>query len=96
MKTADLIYIIFYNYYIAWRSAPSPFDAWSRIRKLGSSVMHANMIENMFNIPSIYNIYIIYKIMFPSGETPVLAAAPLNGSNFGAEDNSFPGHKIIS
>ena len=29
-----------------------------------------------------------------TGGTPVLAAAPLNWSSFGAEDNSFPGHVI--
>ena len=34
------------------------------------------------------------KIMFPSGGTPVLAAAPLNWSSFGAEGSSFPGHII--
>ena len=28
--------------------------------------------------------------MFPSGGTPVLAAAPLNWGSFGAESNTFP------
>ncbi len=31
----------------------------------------------------------LHKIMYPSGGTPVLAAAPLNWSSFGAEGNCF-------
>ena len=37
-----------------------------------------------------YVIYHIYKRMFPSGGTPVLAAAPLNWGSFGAESKTFP------
>ena len=33
---------------------------------------------------------ILNKRMFPSGGTPVLAAAPLNWDSFGAESSIFP------
>ena len=41
-------------------------------------------------IVTIYRIYFIYEIMLPSGGTPALAAAPLDGGSFGAKSNTFP------